>query len=126
MKKEIIAQKLKISGESQIEINGVSLDRAYIEEMLINRIWKSANVIKNRREADNKSQKQIITEALQAELITSEQALELMLSQEKESVKEMLKTLSDKLPKTEKSEEPSEEDIDLSIALTLENKGQSA
>ncbi len=126
MKKETIAQKLKISGESSIEINGVSLDKTYIVEKLINLMFKNANIIKNRREADNKSQKQVISEALSLELITSEQALTLMLSQEKESVKETIKALAEKLPKSEKTEEPSEEDIELAIALTLEGNGQSA
>jgi len=86
------------------------------------RIWKSAVVVKNKREADGGGIMLTIQQSLASGAITKEEAFDIMVNKNKEKIAE-LKAL---LPTAEKSEEPSDGDIEVAINQYLAGKGQAS
>lgn len=117
-----LKEAVSIEGVKPLFIDGQELKAEYVLSTILGRIWHSANVNKNKREADRGGVKLTIRRALALDLIDKDKALMLMLDPNKEEVG-AIKAL---LPQEPKSEEPSEEDIELAIAQVLANKGQRA
>jgi len=121
MTKEQVRASVKIEGQSDLTINGENISFEDVAETFFQKIWKSANVIKNRRESDSASVKAIIGRALTLKLIDSDKALTILLTGNKEMAQEVAKAF----PKVEKSDDPSEDDVAEAIALVISGGGQN-
>jgi hypothetical protein len=113
---------LKIEGTGSVVVNGLTITAEELKQTIKMRIWKSAQVIKNRREQDKGGLKLTVSSALSAKLITEGEALQIILSNDKAKAQ----ALAEKLPKTEKTEDPSADDIAMAVRLVASGKGQSA
>lgn len=121
MKKEEVFAKLVFGDVEAIEINGVTISSEVIIDTFKNKAWKSALVIKNRREAETGGLKSIVGRALTLKIIDANEGLAIILSNDKARAK----TISEQFPETEKSDEPIESDVEQAIALVLSGGGQN-
>ena len=104
------------------KIEGKTFSSEFIKETLYNRIWKSANVVKNKRQADKGGVKAIVSQAIKAKLIDASEALAIIMENDKESAN----ALKEQLPKVEKDELPTREDLETAIKQVLAGKGQAS
>ena len=112
--------KIDVSGE--VKVDGVIIPNDIVITTLHGRIWNSSQVVKTKREAVNTSLRATIGQALKMELIDAEEGLALMLVTDKAKIAE----LRAQMPQTEKSKEPSTEDVAEGKAQFLADKGQRA
>ena len=121
MNKEQLKDLLKLTGESQINLQGEKIDSKLVYEIILNKVWRTAIVNKNVREADKGGIKAVVSKALNAKLIDANEALTIILTNDKSKTAELLK----QLPQNEKTEEPNAEDIERAIVAFLQGKGQN-
>lgn len=119
---ETFKSSLKISGTGTVTVEGVTIGAEELIKTITMRIWKSAQVVKNKREADKGGIKLVVSQALAAKLITKDEAFDIVMLGDKAKAAE----LREKLPKTEKTEDPSDEDVAVAIRQVTSGKGQSA
>lgn len=117
-----LVNSTKIEVEGTAKVDGVEIPADVIVTTLYGRIWNSAQVVKNKREAVNTSIKATIGQALKMELITPEEGLQILLVGDKAKVAE----LRGQMPEVQKSKEPLAEDIEAGKQQFLANAGQRA
>jgi len=110
--------KIEVNGSAKID--GVEIPSDVIITTLYGRIWNSAQVIKNKREAVNTSIKATISQALASELITTEEGFDILMNGNKEKITE----LRAQMPEVEKSKEPTTEDVEQGKKQFIANTGQ--
>ena len=121
MNKEELKAFLTLEDVKPLKLNGVIIDEKVVRDTIISRVWRSAIVNKNKRQADKGGVKAVIASALKEGLIDKSQALDLILLGSKGEIN----ALKEQLPKVEKSEYPSEDDIVKALKQIKENKGQA-
>ncbi len=121
MTKEEVFNAVKFEGISPFKLNGEEISIADVEQTYKSKIWKSAGVIKNRREATHGGINSVVGQALQAELITKDEALNIILMNDRTKMAE----IKEQLPQTEKTKDPSQEDVKQAIILVKTGGGQS-
>jgi hypothetical protein len=111
------------TGVQPITVNDSNVLLAeYIVSTLYARIWRSAIVVKNKRESDKGGAKATIQQALTAGLIDNSEALNLLLATNTARMAE----LREALPHNAKTDEPTDEDIKIAVAQLIANKGQAS
>lgn len=122
MNKTQLKNKLGASLEVEgLALEGVVLSGEWLLEVITSKVYRTAVVLKNVRESDKGGVKVIIGQALQAGLVTPEQGLNIIMSSDKAE----LSRLKELLPKSDKTEEPNEEDIEQAIKKVLAGGGQN-
>ena len=121
MTKKEIASKLIFEGDANLIINGQPISLDDLKETYFQKVYKTAMINKNRRESDNGGIKQIVQRGLTLNLLSKDEALDIILFNDKEKANE----IKAKFPVSEKSEEPNEEDVDQAIATVLAGGGQA-
>lgn len=122
MNKTQLREMVTFEGVEPLKIQGEEFSKDFIKSTLLARIWRSATVVKNKRESDKGGIKTTILQAISEGLIEKEEGFDLVMTPNKEKIAE----LKEKLPSVEKSEEPTEEDIKIAITQVLANKGQAS
>ena len=122
MNKNQLREMVTFEDVEPLKIQGEEFSQDFIKSTLLARIWRSATVVKNKRESDKGGIKTTIMQAISEGLIEKEEGFDLVMTPNKEKIAE----LKEKLPSVEKSEEPTEEDIKIAITQVLANKGQAS
>lgn len=122
MNTQQMRETVELTDVKPLKINGVEISAEVVKSTFFARIWRSATVVKNKREADKGGLKATVGQALNAELITAEEGLTILLTGDKEKIN----SLREQLPTVEKSVEPSEDDVKIAIQQVQANKGQAS
>ena len=122
MNKQQFDEAIELAGEPEFTLNGETIDSSDVFKTYNAKIWKEANVIKNRRQAGNNGVKEIVKAGIANELLSKEEALELILMGSKEEVN----AIKEQLPEVEKEAEPNDDDVSQAIKNAQEGRGQSA
>ena len=108
--------------DDKLMIDGEEFSRELIEKNAYARIWNSATVVKNKRQADKGGVKATVLQAINEGLIEKEEGFDLVMTPDKEKIAE----LKEKLPTVEKTVEPTEDDIKRGKEQVQAGKGQRA
>lgn len=107
--------------ENEILFNGDKMAKDWMLEIIASKIYRTATVVKNARESDKGGIMATLNCAVSAGLIDAGQAFTIMSTKDKARVEELKK----QLPKSEKDDEPSDEDIKLAISKVMAGAGQN-
>ena len=120
MNKTQLREQVTFEGVEPFKLDGVEIPAETIKSTFLARIWRSAVVVKNKR--NDRGVKAVINQALELGLIELMDAVGLLTTPNKEKVAE----LRSQLPEPEKDAEPTEEDIAKGIEQVLANRGQAS
>jgi hypothetical protein len=130
MTKQQMVEALDITGAQGVTVKYtdetgeeviIELSPETVKSTIEGRIWRSTGVNKNKRESQGGGVKAVIAYAIENELITSDEALQIMLVGNTEKVKE----LKSQMPNVEKGEHPIEADLLKALEQTKSNRGQA-
>ena len=111
-----------IEDVQSLTINGTEIPAEFVVSTFYARIWRSATVVKNKRENAGGGIKNTVSQALTLEKIDQTEALALMLTPDKARLAE----IKAELPQVDKTDEPTVEDVKIAVTQVLANRGQAS